>query len=137
MVVETIRELYQKALSHAQIAQELNRQNLKTGRGRAFTARAVSPIGRRNGLVRIQKNRAPSGRQRTPERDEQGRFSVRGLAAHYQVPCHRVRYWIARDVLTPQRNEPGGVFWFDLTPEVEARIALALRDGYSPAPDFH
>lgn len=136
VVVETIRELYQKALSHAQIAQELNRQNLKTGRGRAFTARAVSPIGRRNGLVRIQKNRAPSGRQRTPERDEQGRFSVRGLAAHYQVPCHRVRYWIARDVLTPQRNEPGGVFWFDLTPEVEARIALALRDGYSPAPDF-
>lgn len=136
-VVEKIRELYAKALSHEQIAQELNQQNLKTGRGRAFTPRTVWLIGRRYGLASSQQTRAQSRRrQPTPDRDEQGRFSVRGLAAHYHVPPHRVRYWIARHVLTPHRDEPGGPFWFDLTPEVEARIAVALRDGYSPTPDF-
>lgn len=135
-VLAKIQELNQKGRSHAQIAEELNRQNFKTARGRSFCARSVSPIVRHYGLISVQKTGARSGRQRTPDRDEQGRFSLWGLAAHYKVPLHRVRYWIAREVLAPQRNEPSGPFWVDLTPEVQARIALALRDGYSPTLDL-
>lgn len=133
-VVEKIRELCGQTLSPAQIAQELNRQNLKTGRGRTFTPRTVGLIGKRYGLVGAEQPRSRR-RQSTPDRDEQGRYSVRGLAAHYRVPLHRIRYWIARGVLSPHRDAPKGPFWFDLTPAVEARIAVALRDGYSPTLD--
>ena len=44
---------------------------------------------------------------------------------------HVVRYWISRHVVTPQRDYPGGPFWFDLTPDVQDRIAEVLRRSYT------
>ena len=43
-VTEQIRELSAKSLSYAQIADQLNQRNLKTGRGQVFTARGVGVI---------------------------------------------------------------------------------------------
>ena len=88
-------------------------------------------ICRRRNLNGHRTNGLGCGPPPTPERDPQGRFSLRGLAIRYGVPIHRVRYWVARNVITPQRDEPGGPLWVELMPAVEERIAQALLNGYS------
>lgn len=130
-VVEQIRELSAKYLSYAQIAQELNQRKLQTGKGHDFTRRAVGVICRRRNLTGSRSRGTGCGPQPTEERDAQGRYSLRGLALRYGVPLHRVRYWMARHVLTAHRDTADGPYWVTLTAEVEERIAQALRNGYS------
>ena len=131
-VVTVIRAQAEAGITDAKIAVSLNRQGLKSGQGCAFTHRTVSGIRQ---IYRIPSKR-PRGENKNcspaPPRDERGRYSVHGLAAHYGVTSHMVRYWIERHVLTPQLDSPGGPFWFELTPEVQAGISEAMRAGYGP-----
>lgn len=82
--------------------------------------------------IRSPQPRQPDGRRApTPHRDENGRYSVTGLAAHYQVSPHVVRYWVSRRIVTPKRDYPGGPFWFELTDDAHNRLAEALQRGYT------
>ena len=129
-VVTVVREHVAQGKSNAQIAQELNQSKLKSGRGHDFTESTIRNL-RHDYRIRGRRPVGQDGRrQPTPHQDERGRYSVPGLAAHYHVTIHVVRYWLLRGVLIPQRDCPGGPFWFELTPDVKACIAEALRTGY-------
>jgi DNA invertase Pin-like site-specific DNA recombinase len=128
-VLAIIRELAGRRRADVEIAEELNRRGLKSGRGRSFTKQAVTML---RSEYKISAGRPPGGHLPMPDRDELGRLSIRALAARYAVTTHVVRYWVETDVVTPERDYQGGPFWFALTPAVEARIADALQRGYGP-----
>jgi hypothetical protein len=100
-VVDLVRELVSRGQSNAQIAQELSLRGLKSGLGRDFTESVLRNL-RHDYGIKSPQPRDPDGRRHpTPLCDERGRYSVQGLAAHYRVTAHVVRYWISRRVLTP------------------------------------
>ncbi len=129
IVVDSIRQLAAQRLADIEIAEELNRRGIKSGRGRPFTQLAIKMI--RSGYD-IPTGRTPGGHLPVRDRDERGRYSVRGLAARYRVTDHIVRYWVTIDVLTPERDYRRGPLWFTITPAVDARIRKAKRNGYGP-----
>jgi hypothetical protein len=131
-VLALVTEQVKQGKSYVQIADDLNQRKLKSGRGREFTRRVVSMICQGYGLTILRPPGVNRPGQRAQERDPRGRYSIAGLVARYHITYHVVRYWIQCGVLTPQRDCPGGPFWFDLTPDAEARIAQALRSGYGP-----
>lgn len=129
-IIALVQKLVAQGQSNDQIARELLRRKLKTGRGHDFTDSVLRNLRHDHGIKSPQP-REPDGRRApTPLCDERGRYSVPGLAAHYQVTTHVVRYWISHEIVIPQRDYPGGPFWFDLTPDVQDRIAATLRRGY-------
>lgn len=129
-VLAAVRELAAKKHNDAEIAAELNRRGLESGRGRSFTRQAVVML--RSGYDIPAGGRPGASKQPVPDRDELGRYSIRGLVTHFGVTMHMVRYWIERSVIAPERDYAGGPFWIRVTPEVEARIAKARRAGYGP-----
>lgn len=130
-VVALVRELVAKGQSNAQIAAELASRNWKSGRGHPFTESMLRNL-RHDYGIRSPLPREPDGRRApAPYRDGSGRYSVTGLATHYQVSPHVVRYWISRCIVTPKRDYPGGPFWFELTDDAHNRIAEALQRGYT------
>ena len=128
-VIDTIRQLAAQRLADIEIAEELNRRGIKSGRGRPFTLMAVKMI-RSN--YEIPAGRLPGGHLPSRDRDERGRYSVRGLAARYRVTDHIVRYWVAIGVLVPEREYRRGPMWFTITPQVDARIQKKKRNGRGP-----
>jgi DNA invertase Pin-like site-specific DNA recombinase len=130
-ILDAVRDLAQSKLADIEIADELNRRGMKSGRGRPFTRSAVHMI--RIGY-RIPSGRVPGGHLPLPDRDALGRYSVRGLARRYHVTDHIVRYWIEIGVVEPERDYKGGPFWFTVSTEVEAQIRKAKRNGYGPGP---
>lgn len=126
-VLGIIRELAAQRRADAEIADELNRRGLKSGRGRGFTKQAIVVL---RSEYKISAGRPPGGHTPTPPRDELGRYSLRALAARYDVTTHIIRYWIETGVLTPAQDFKGGPFWVALTPEIETRIVEAKARGY-------
>jgi DNA invertase Pin-like site-specific DNA recombinase len=126
-VLALIRELAGQRRPDVEIAAELNRRGLKSGRGRGFTKQAIKML---RSEYHISAGRPPGGRSPTPARDALGRYSIRALAGHYDVTTHMIRYWIETGILTPAQDYHGGPFWFELTPEVDTRIAEAQKRGY-------
>jgi len=130
-VVSAIRELAAQRHIDKEIAAELNRRGLQSGLERKFTTVAVEMIRRHQGIPSVC---LPGGtnKQPLPERDKNGRYSVRGLVKRFDVTEHIVRWWIESGVITPERDHTNGPFWLTLTPEIEARIADAKRRGNGP-----
>jgi len=126
-VLALIRELAGQRRADVEIAEELNRRGLKSGRSRSFTKQAITMI---RSEYEISAGRPPGGRLPMPSRDTLGRYSLRALAARYDVTTHMIRYWVETGVLTPAQDYQGGPFWFELTLEIEARIADAQARGY-------
>lgn len=125
-----IRQLARQKLTDEQIAQQLNRRGLKSGLRRSFSRASVATLRQRHG---IGSGRSPGGgSQPVPERDAQGRYSLRGLTAYFGVTAPMVRYWVKRGLLTPAPRQRIGPLWFEMTPELEALLAKARRQGYRP-----
>jgi DNA invertase Pin-like site-specific DNA recombinase len=129
-ILDTIRELTAKQYSDRMIAEELSRRGKRNLFGRPFSSSAVSSTRLKNGIPCGQPPRTPSGK--VQERDDRGRYSVRGLCARYDVTVDIVFDWMKRGVVTPNEGGKGRPFWFELTPEIEARIAEAKSKGYGP-----
>lgn len=127
-VISVIREQVAQGKSSLEIVDELNRRKLTNRLGHSYTRIAVNHIRFSHGIVGYRPKGVPQ--HVTAERDEKGRYSIRGLCARYRVSHHRVRYWIERGLLHAEQDFPSAPFWFELTPEVEMRIANALRTGY-------
>jgi len=124
-VVAAIRQLAAANKLDSEIAEELNRRGLRSGRGNAFSQFRVSSI---RYAYEIPAGRLVGGSLPVPERDSQGRYSIRGMMARYGVTKDVLHYWIKRGIV---EHEPqlyrSGVIWFRLTPDMEARIEAALR----------
>lgn len=131
-VLTTIRKLAKRKYTDQQTADELNRRGLKSGLRRSFTRTGVASLRTDHG---IGSGRSPGGgSQPVPERDAQGRYSIRGLTAQFGVTTPMVRYWIRRGLVTPEPRQRTGPFWFEMTPELEALLAKARRQDYRPVP---
>jgi DNA invertase Pin-like site-specific DNA recombinase len=129
-ILTAVRQLAGEKHNDAQIADELNRRGFTSGRGRTFTRQAIAMI--RHGYEIPSGGRPGASKKPVPDRDERGRYSIRGLAARYDVTHHMVRYWIDRGVITPDKDFTGGPFWVELTSRVHARIKEAILNGYGP-----
>lgn len=128
-VLDFIRDLCPQGRTDIEIADELNKQGLKSGTRQAFTPSAVRQL---RFAYKIDPARPRGGGTPAPDRDDRGRYSLRAIAAKYAVTTHIVRYWIDKGVVTPTRDYQGGPFWFTLTPDSEAQIEAALATGYGP-----
>ncbi|RKH75080.1 recombinase family protein [Corallococcus sp. AB045] len=137
-VLEEIRRLSRQHLSDPQIAEELNRRGFKSNRksrsGR-FTQSSVATLRRRKGIQAGRRSGWSS--VQVPERDEQGRYSIRGLTACFGVTASMVLYWVKSGQLTPvpdhvpMRGRSKQPLWFEMTPELQALLARARRQGYA------
>jgi DNA invertase Pin-like site-specific DNA recombinase len=128
-ILDLIRDLAKRHFADIQIANELNRRGLKSGFGKCFTGRGIHMI--RIGYD-VPSGRDPGGHLPSVDRDSRGRYSVRGLAARYEITTHIVRYWIKMGVVEAKRDYQGGPFWMTITPQIESRIRKAMRNGYGP-----
>jgi DNA invertase Pin-like site-specific DNA recombinase len=138
-VIAEIRKLARQHYSDPQIAQALNQRGFKSNkcskRG-LFTQSSVATLRRRKGIRSEWTPGVDSAR--VPERDEQGLYSIRGLTAHFGVTAAMVLYWVRRGLITPVRSRTPmprwtkQPFWFEMTPELEALLAKARRQGYGP-----
>jgi DNA invertase Pin-like site-specific DNA recombinase/DNA-binding transcriptional MerR regulator len=138
-VFAEIGKLAKQHYSDPQIAEHLNQRGFKGSRRSqrgAFTYKTVAALRRRKG---IPAGRTAGGHSiRVPERDEQGLYSVRGLAAQFGVTVPMVLYWVRRGLIspvqsrTPRRGWSRHAFWFEMTPQLEALLTQARRQGYKP-----
>lgn len=125
-----IRQLARRKRTDQQIAEELNRRGIQSGLRRPFNRASVATLRQRHGIA---SGRSPGGgSQPVPERDAQGRYSLRGLTSQFGVTAPMVRYWVKRGLLTPEPRQGTGPFWFEMKPELEALLAKAQRQGYRP-----
>ena len=69
--------------------------------------------------------------QPLPERREDGRYSVRGLARELGVTEHIVRYWQSCGLLVGERGRYRS-WWFALDEETRRRLTEAKLHGYGP-----
>jgi len=128
-ILEVIRRFVRRRLTDTEIAAELNKRRLVSGRGRRFSKTSVHSVRQRYGIASVHPGGAGT---KTPDRDDDGRFSVRGLATHFGVTKPIVRTWVRSGLIEPQQDFKGGPQWFVLTPEIESRIQRVCERGYGP-----
>jgi DNA invertase Pin-like site-specific DNA recombinase len=122
-VVERLRTLAAAGLRDEEIAEQLNRENLRTGWDKTWNVPAVKWARRREAIGRA----APDAPRRLPlpERHPDGRYSVAGVAKRFGVGLSVVRGWIARGVLSGHREsyeQHTGVWWLRLDDETSSRL---------------
>src|SRR5262249_18450701 len=129
--LELIRQLVSERATDAVIAAELNRQGLRTGHDRCWTARAVCWIRIHHRVRRPNALPPPSGQQ--PARRRDGLYSVHGVAARLKVTDHIVHYWIQKGWLKGiEGGGPGSAWWFKLDRATLRRLRAAKARGYGP-----
>lgn len=113
-----LRELVQTDQTDTEIAGELNRRGLKTGRNRSWTTAAVQRLRYSQGLARPHV----TGR-RTPSRRDDGLYSVYGVADKVGATPSQVRFWTTRGSITPaEGGGHGRPLWFELDDKVVKKL---------------
>jgi DNA invertase Pin-like site-specific DNA recombinase len=133
--LERIQTLVADQKDDQGIADDLDRRGLRTGRNRRWSVTAVRWIRWRHGL---QRPNTPPPSVRRPNQRADGLYSIHGVAAHFHVTEHIVRYWIERGWL--KSAEGGGLgrtFWFKLDRATIKRLEKAKAHGYGPRPRKH
>jgi DNA invertase Pin-like site-specific DNA recombinase len=131
--ITRVRELMAEDKSDVEIAAALNAERIPTAlaggaRGnhhsepRPWTERSVEWIRRREGIHRE--------RPRMPERDSDGRYSVRGAMLLLGVTRRVVWSWIVRGLVSGHREQVGpgrAVWWLDIDAEKAAQLRARIR----------
>lgn len=125
--VALIRTLVAQNQSDTDIARALNGAKLRTGKNMRWDESAVRWV---RGRHRLHRPHALPQNVPTPNRRSDGLYSVRGVAARFNVTPHIVRYWISKGWLVPSEGGLGSSFWFDLDHETIARLKDAKTHGY-------
>jgi DNA invertase Pin-like site-specific DNA recombinase len=128
-IVDRIRSLVVEGKSDAEIADDLNGQQLRTVHDRPWTQSLVHEVRRSVGFRRPPASR--TGRRPCPLRRSDGLYSLRGVAAELGVKVGTVQSWVKRGRL---RGHAGGgsgrARWFD-----EATVlGLKARNGRGTRP---
>ncbi len=114
-LVELIQSLIKQGKTNAQIAQELNRQGLRSRFGNEWQEGAVNGVRRRHALESVPRT--------PPYQRSDGLYSLRGVAKRLGVRAGAVHYWVARGWLVPSaRSGPGPTAWFKLDDATIARL---------------
>jgi DNA invertase Pin-like site-specific DNA recombinase len=132
--IAVIRDRAADGRADADIATELNRRGLPTGKGRPWNEAAVRWVRSRHHLRRPHAQ--PPG-VRAPDRRSDGLYSVHGIAARFRVTDHIVRYWMEKGWLRAVEGGPGRTWWFELDRETIRRLQAAKARGYGPGGRRH
>jgi DNA invertase Pin-like site-specific DNA recombinase len=116
-----LRELFEQGLSDAEIAAELNRRGLPSGRGQRWVKGGVYWMRSRCGL---RRRRGVYPGRPTPLRRDDGLYSARGVAELLTIAVARVYVWVAQRHLVPVEGGNGRPVWFRL----EAQDIERLRE---------
>jgi DNA invertase Pin-like site-specific DNA recombinase len=127
-LVEAVRDLATQLRSDSQIAIELNGKGMRSGRCRALTPSSVAWIRWKYGIASPAHPVVPPA-QPLPERREDGRYSVRGVAQEMGVTEHIVRYWQSCGLLEGERGRYRS-WWFVLDDKSRERLNQAKARGY-------
>lgn len=127
--VERLRALAAAGLRDEEIARELNRERLLTGRGKAWDSVAVKWARRREKIARV----APDlpRRHPLPERHPDGRYSIDGVMKRFDVGRNVVQRWIRQALVRVDREsyqQYANACWVTLDAATIRRLApLAER----------
>jgi DNA invertase Pin-like site-specific DNA recombinase len=101
--VARIQELAAAGVRDEVIAERLNEEEIVTGHGEEWDVHAVRWARRRNAIVRT----APDQPRTVPLPDchPDGRYSIRGAMARFQVSSNIVRGWIQRGLVAVTRED--------------------------------
>jgi DNA invertase Pin-like site-specific DNA recombinase len=129
--VERLRALAAAGRHDEEIADILNAEGMRTGRGFRWTTWAVRWTRKRERICRVAPDRPR--RALLPDRYPDGRYSVAGAAKRFGVRLDMVRAWIKRDLVKGERNDFQAhrqVWWLEIAEDTAARLerlAAALR----------
>jgi DNA invertase Pin-like site-specific DNA recombinase len=130
--VEIIRKLFTEKKSDPEIAAELNRLGMHTGQHRLWDATAVRWV--RTQVLQLRRLPVLPRVGRQPNRRDDGLYSVRGVAAYFDVTDDIVRYWIEKGWLTgADGGGQGRPWWFELDSVTVKRLQTAKECGYGAA----
>jgi DNA invertase Pin-like site-specific DNA recombinase len=107
-IVSQVRTLA-SAMTDLQIAATLNQAQLRSAKGKPFTKDMIKWIRYRYGI--------PAPVLKRPEE-----FTVKELAAHFQIGIDVVHYWIQRRLIPTRRLTKTAPYWLTITPQKESEL---------------
>ena len=114
--VSKIRKLAEKH-TDGEIAELLNHEGLKASKGKAFTPSAISWI--------RYRHRIPAPQLKHPDE-----FTVKEIAAKFEVSAGVVYYWIENGYLDARMIQKGYPYWITLSPLKEKELRERVRTSY-------
>ncbi len=113
-VVALVRELA-VGRTDTEIAYELNRRGLVSGRGRPFTADSIAWIRWKFQINKpLSDPKVAHQKGITPE----GYYSTSALAEKLGVGIHTIYYWRDKGIIQAFQEVAGGPWWYQVTPSV-------------------
>ncbi len=129
--LERIRALAAAGRHDEEIAEILNAEGMRTGRGLPWNTWAVRWTRKKERICPVAPDRPR--RALLPDRYPDGRYSVAGVAKRFGVRRDVVHAWIKRGLVKGQRNDFQAhrrVWWLEIVEDTAARLerlAAALR----------
>jgi len=129
--MERLRALAAGGRHDEEIAEILNAEGMRTGRGLPWNTWAVRWTRKRERMCRVAPDRPR--RELLPDRYPDGRYSVAGAAKRFGVGLDMVRAWIKRGLVKGERHDfqvHRQVWWLEIAEDTAARLerlAAALR----------
>jgi len=96
-------------MTDLQIAATLNQAQLRSAKGKPFTKDMIKWIRYRYEI--------PAPVLKRPEE-----FTVKELAAHFQIGIDVVHYWIQRGQIPTRRLTKTAPYWLNITPQKESEL---------------
>jgi len=126
-----IQQLVAQGLYDDQIAIELTRNGLVTGRDRPWDQAGVSRIRRRLGIARPSATRT---QEAVPDRRADGLYSTAGVARRFDVPRHRIDQWVRTGCLAiSDGGGRGRPSWFNLDDDTIKRLEAHMDVALNPS----
>lgn len=122
-----IRERVAAGVPAGRIRSELLRLGMTTGEGRPWTKESVHSYCMHHDIRWLVP--MPTSVKAPDRREDDGLYSIRGVAAEFGVSVHVVRYWVKLGWIQPANGRGRGrPAWFDLDEATRSRLQDAPRN---------
>jgi hypothetical protein len=121
--LERLRGLAAAGRHDAEIAEILNADGMRTGRGLAWNTWAVRWTRKKERICRVAPARPR--RELLPDHFPDGRYSVAGAAKRFGVTLDVIRAWVRRGLMQGERNDFQAhrrVWWLEIPEDTAARL---------------
>jgi len=121
--VERMRALAAAGRHDEEIAEILNADGMRTGRGLAWNTWAVRWTRKTERICRVAPDRPR--RELLPDQFPDGRYSVAGAAKRFGVTMDVIRAWVRRGLVPGERNDFQAhrrVWWLEISEDTAARL---------------
>jgi DNA invertase Pin-like site-specific DNA recombinase len=121
--LERLRALAAAGRHDEEIAEILNADGVRTGRGLAWNTWAVRWTRKKERICRVAPDRPR--RELLPDHFPDGRYSVAGAAKRFGVTMDVIRAWVRRGLVPGERNDFQAhrrVWWLEIAEDTAARL---------------